>query len=96
MAKLAQCVLSLSHGNSTPERGFSVNKRLLVMHGYGTYDDSIIALGMVKDELLRVPGVLEFPIIRELLGSVLLGVSMKQIARLDSKQRMKKGRRENK
>ena len=94
MAKLAQCVLSLSHGNSIPERGFSVNKRLLVIHGYGTYDDSIIALAMVKDELLRVAGVLEFPIIRELLGSVLLGVSMMQITQLDSKQRMKKGKRE--
>ena len=29
--KLAQCVLSLSHGNSTPERGFSTNNYLLCM-----------------------------------------------------------------
>ena len=63
------------------------------MYGYGIYDDSIIALAMVKDELLRVDGVLEFPIIREFLGSVLLDVSMMQIAQLDSKQRMKKGKR---
>ena len=70
LAKLVQCVLSLSHGNSTPERGFSVNKQLLAVHGYSTYEDTIIALVIVKDELLRVGGVLEFPITRELLGSV--------------------------
>ena len=70
MAELAQCVLSLSHGNSTPERGFSVNKQLLAMHGYSTYDDTIISLRMVKDELLLVGGILEFPITRELLDLV--------------------------
>ena len=65
LAKLAQCVLSLSHGNSTSEKGFSVNKRLLAVNGYSTCEDMIIALCMVKDELLCVDGVLEFPIIRE-------------------------------
>ena len=60
LAKLAQCGLWLSHENSTPERGFSVNKRLLDVHGCSTYEDTIIALRMVKDELLRVGGVLEF------------------------------------
>ena len=62
LAKLAQCIFSLSHRNSTPERRFSVNKRLLVGHGYITYEDRIIALRMTKDELLRVSGILEFPI----------------------------------
>ena len=79
MAKLAQCVLSLSHGNSTPERGFSLSKRLLDLHGYSTYEETIIALRMVKDELLRVDGGLKFPITRELLESVLPGLSMKKI-----------------
>ena len=60
----------MSHGNNTPERGFSVNKRLLDVHDYSTYEDTIIALRMVKDELLRVGGVLEFPITRELLDSL--------------------------
>ena len=54
LAKLAQCVLSLIYGNSTPERGFSVNKRLLAVYGDITYEDTIIALHMVKDELLCV------------------------------------------
>ena len=71
MAKLPQCVLLLSHGNNTPERGFSVNKRLLDVHDYSsTYEDTIIALDMVKDELVHVGGILEFPITRELLNSV--------------------------
>ena len=69
LAKLAQCVLSVSHGNSTPERGFSVNKQLLDVHGYSTYEDTIIALCMVKDEILHGGGVLEFPITCELLDS---------------------------
>ena len=79
LAKHAQCVLSLSHGNSTPERGFSLCKRLFDLHGYSTYEETIIALRMVKDELLGVDGGLEFPITRELLESVLPGLSMKKI-----------------
>ena len=70
MVKLAQCVISLSHGNSTPERGFSINNLLLAVHGYSTYEDTITALRMVKDELLHVGGVLKFPITRELFDSV--------------------------
>ena len=70
MAELAQCILSLNHGNRTPERGFSVNKRLLDVHGYSTYEDTIIALRMVKDALLCIGCVLEFPITRELLDLV--------------------------
>ena len=40
----------------------------------------VIALHMVKDELFCVGGFLEFPMTRELLDSVLPGLSMKQIA----------------
>ena len=71
MAELAQCILSLSHGNRTPEREFSVKKQLFDVNGYSTYEDTIIALRMVKDALLCIIGcVLEFPITRELLDSV--------------------------
>ena len=70
LVKLTQCVLSLSHWNSSPERGFSVNKRLLDVHGYAIYEDKIIALRVVKDAPLRVRGIPEFPITRELLDSV--------------------------
>ena len=40
------------------------------MHGYAIYEDKIIALRVVKDAPLRVRGIPEFPIIRELLDSV--------------------------
>ena len=70
LVKLTQCVLSLSYWNSSPERGFSVNKRLLDVHGYATYEAKIIALRMVKDAPLRAGGIPEFPITRELLDSV--------------------------
>ena len=70
LVALVQCGLSLSHGNSTPERGFSINKLLLAVHGHNTYEDTIIALRMVKDELARVGGTCKFPITRELLDSV--------------------------
>ena len=39
-------------------------------HGYSTCEDTIIVLRMFKAELLRVGGVLEFPITCELLDSV--------------------------
>ena len=35
---LAACVLSLPHANVEPERGFSISKSLLSIHGYSTKD----------------------------------------------------------
>ena len=67
LVALVKCVLSLSHGNSTPERGFSINKILLGVHGTRTYEDTIVALRMVKHTINRVGGVLNFPITRGLL-----------------------------
>ena len=67
LVTLVKCVVSLSHGNATPERGFSINKILLDVHGYSTYEDTIVALRMVKDALNRVGGCCKFPITRGLL-----------------------------
>ena len=67
---LMRCVLSLSHGNSTPERGFSINKLILQVHGTSTYETTLTALRFVKDELHRVGGELKFPITRELIKDV--------------------------
>ena len=53
LVALVKCVLSLSHGNSTLERGFSINKILLEIHGSRTYKDTIVALRMVKDAINR-------------------------------------------
>lgn len=65
-----KCVLSLSHGNSTPERGFSINKLILETHGYSTYEDTLVALRLVKDEILHNGDETKFPIKRELLSEV--------------------------
>ena len=67
---LVKCVLSLSHGNSIPERGFSINKQMLNVHGYSTSEHTIVSLRFVKDELHRVGGEAKFRINRELLDDV--------------------------
>ena len=69
MVAFIKCVLSLSHGNITPERGFSINKLILEVHGYSTYEDTLTALRLVKDELLRVGGKTKL-ITKELLADV--------------------------
>ena len=64
---LIKCVLSLSHGNAVPERGFSVNKIMLESHGYTIDNDTIAALRLVKDSIKREGGVENFPITRKLI-----------------------------
>ena len=66
--ELVQGVLSLSHGNSTPERGFSMNKITLEAQGYTMYEDTIVAPRIVKDELNRVGGVINFNITHGLIS----------------------------
>ena len=51
-----------------PERVFSLSKLILEVHGYSTYEDTLIALRLVKDELLRVGGETNFPITKEFLA----------------------------
>ena len=70
LVALVKCVLSLSHGNSIPARGFSIDKLLLTVHGYFTYEDTIVALRLVEDELYWVGGEANFTINKELLSDV--------------------------
>ena len=70
MVALIKCVLSLSHGNSTPERGFSINKLILEIHGYSKYEDTLTGLWFVKDEILRVGDETKFPITKYLLADI--------------------------
>ena len=67
---LIRIVLSFSHGNAYPERGFSINKQLMESHGYATGSKTIASLRMVKDELFRVGSVLNLPLTVELFHSV--------------------------
>ena len=52
--QLAKCVLSLSHGNSVPERGFSINKILLDAHGTSIKEDTIVAIRFGKCKFIHL------------------------------------------
>ena len=67
---LVKCVLSISHGNSIPEQGFSVNKYLLSIHGTSTSNETIVALRLEKDHLILIGGYMKFLINRNLVLSV--------------------------
>ena len=60
---LAKIVLSLSHGNVVPERGFSINK-------YALKEETIVSLRLVKDELCSIDGLKNFKVTKPLMRSV--------------------------
>ena len=62
-----KCVLSISHGNSALESGFSINKHILDIHGHSSKEDTIEALRVVKDAILRYPSLLDIPVTKEML-----------------------------
>ena len=68
--RLVKCVLSISHGNSVPERGFSINKHLLSLHGSSIKDETIVALRMVNDYILSVGSITKVSVNKQLLLSV--------------------------
>ena len=70
LTALMKCVLSMSHGNSAPEGGFSINKQILDVHGNSLKADTIEALRVVKDAILRYPSICDIPITREMLKFV--------------------------
>ena len=72
LCALFKCLLSLSHGNSAPENGFSINKYLLDIHGSSLHENTIEALRLVKDGILKHGSILEVPITKEMFISVSL------------------------
>ena len=68
LSKLAHCVLVIPHGNAEPERGFSINKHVLNIHGNSLKEDTIVALRLVKDCLIRAGGVEKFVVTKELIS----------------------------
>ena len=76
---LVKCVLSVSHGNSTLEHGFSINKMMLETHGYTIYKDTIVALRIVKGDINRVGSVTKFNIDKELIKEVKLSCSKYEV-----------------
>ena len=67
--RLTKCVLSISHGNSVSEKGLSIDKHLLDIHGNSTKDNTIIPLRMVKEHIASVGGIMNVSINKWLLSS---------------------------
>ena len=65
----AMCVLSLSHGNSDPERGFSINKFLLDTHGNSISEVTIECIRLLKDFLVRKRGLENVDINKQMMKS---------------------------
>ena len=67
--QLVKCVMLISHGNADPERGFSINKHMLNIHGYSLGEDTIIAVRIVKDYIIKCGGSENVPVTNALLKS---------------------------
>ena len=63
-------VLSLSHANIVPEKGFSINKHLLSIHGNFINEETIAALRLIKNHLFKVGGPTKLKMTPKLLVSV--------------------------
>ena len=85
---LVKCVFSLSHANSVPERGFSINKLLLESHCCTMEGATVESLRQVRDEILRVVGVMKFKISPKLITEV-KNAHAKYKADLAQKEKMK-------
>ena len=65
-------IVSFSHGNSSSENGFFINKYLIQIHGTFVNSDTIEALRFVKGTILSYGGVLNIQITKSLLQSTKL------------------------
>ena len=61
ISSVLKSVLVLSHGNSDPERGFSINKAMLNIYGDRIQGD-IQALRLIKDFLVNSGGSMKFTV----------------------------------
>ena len=66
LVSLFKLVLSISHGSSAPENGFSIN----TLQGYSLGESTIEALRFVKNAILKHSSILDIPIKRSLLDKV--------------------------
>ena len=67
IAKLSLFVLLLPHGNADPERGVSLNKNVLTVHGFSIKEETLEAIRMVKDFIIRNNGVMNIEISKDLI-----------------------------
>ena len=67
IAKLSLFVLLLPHVNADPERGFSLNKNVLAVHGFLIKEKTLEAIRMARDFIVRNNGVMNIEIIKDLI-----------------------------
>ena len=67
IAELSLCFLILPHGNADPERGFSLNKNVLAVHGFSIKEEKLEAFRMVKDFIIKNNGVMNIEISKDLI-----------------------------
>ena len=89
ITSLFKIIASLSHGNSAPENGFSINKHMLQLHGTSLSAETIEALRFVKDTILSFGGILNIPITKNMLEKAKLAYSRYQ-AELEAKRQLQK------
>ena len=63
-------ILSLPHGNSAPENGFSLNKLLLEIHDSSLKKETIESIRIVKDSILKYESILDIPVTKEMISVV--------------------------
>ena len=68
LSNVALVLLLLPHGNSDPERGFSINKILLDRHGPNLAEETIEALRTVKDFIIQSGGFLKVEITKSMMN----------------------------
>ena len=62
------CVFVIPHGNAEPERGFFYKQTfLLSIHGSSTKEDTLIALRFVKGGLIRIGGLQNLVVTKDLI-----------------------------
>ena len=57
----------LPHSNADPERGFSLNKNLFAVHDFSIKEETLEAIRMVKDFIIRNDGVMNIEISKDLI-----------------------------
>ena len=78
ITSLFKIVLSLSHGNSAPENGFSINNYMIQLRGTSIGPDTIEALRFVKGSILSYGSILDISITKSLLQAAKLAHSRYQ------------------
>ena len=56
LAALSLNVLKLSHGNADPERGFSINKKLIEIYSISIGNDTLQAIRLIKGYIMGKGG----------------------------------------